>query len=159
MRRKDREVTELDKIFEMIDNCPVIHLAMADEGKPYVVALNFGYERQGDDLILYFHSAYEGRKIDILKKNPEAYFQMECSGRLITGTSDNPCAYGYGYDSVMGSGRVEFIEDEERKMHGLNCLMHHAGKTDEVFCFPKEMLSRTCVYCLHSTDFTGKHHA
>ena len=73
MRRKDREVTDIHEIFKMIDNCPVIHIAMTDNGKPYVVALNFGYERQGDDLILYFHSAYEGRKIDILKKNPEVY--------------------------------------------------------------------------------------
>lgn len=158
MRRKDREVTDINKIFEIIDNCPVIHIAMTDNGKPYVVALNFGYERQGDDLILYFHSAYEGRKIDILKKNPEVYFQMECSGRLIAGTVENPCAYGYSYDSVMGSGRIEFIEAEEEKIHGLNCLIHHAGKTNDDFCFPKEMLSKTCVYCLRSRDFTGKHH-
>lgn len=158
MRRKDREITDINKIFEIIDNCPVIHLAMTDNGKPYVVALNFGYERQGDDLILYFHSAYEGRKIDILKKNPEVYFQMECSGRLIVGAAEEPCTYGYSYDSVMGSGKIEFIEDEEEKTQGLNCLMHHAGKTDNDFCFPKEMLSRTSVYCLRSSDFTGKHH-
>ena len=35
---------------------------MVDHGKPYVVALNFGYERKGDSLVLYFHSACEGRK-------------------------------------------------------------------------------------------------
>ncbi len=158
MRRKDREVTDIHEIFKMIDNCPVIHIAMTDNGKPYVVALNFGYERQGDDLILYFHSAYEGRKIDILKKNPEVYFQMECSGRLIAGTSENPCAYAYSYDSVMGSGKVAFIETEEEKIHGLNCLIQHIGKTDENFRFPEAMLSRTCVYCLRSRDFTGKRH-
>lgn len=158
MRRKDREVTDLDNIFQIIEKCPVIHIAMTDNGMPYVVALNFGYERQGNDLILYFHSAYEGRKIDILKKNPEVHFQMECSGRLIVGAAEEPCTYGYSYDSVMGSGKIEFIEAEEEKTHGLNCLMHHAGKTDDDFCFPKEMLSRTCVYCLRSSDFTGKHH-
>lgn len=158
MRRKDREVTDVREIFKMIDHCPVIHLAMTDKGKPYVVALNFGYERQGDDLILYFHSAYEGRKIDILKKNPEVYFQMECSGRLIAGTSENPCAYAYGYDSVMGSGKIEFIEDKDKKIYGLNCLIRHTGKTDEDLDFPEAMLSRTCVFSLRSTDFTGKRH-
>lgn len=158
MRRKDREVADIDKILEIVEGCPVVHLAMADGEKPYVVALNFGYERQGEDLVLYFHSACEGRKMDILKKNPEVYFQMECSGRLIEGTADNPCAYGYSYDSVMGSGKVEFIEDEEGKTHGLNCLLHHAGKTDEDFCFPEAMLARTCVYRVRSVDFTGKRH-
>lgn len=158
MRRKDREVTDVYEIMKIIDNCPVIHIAMTDNGKPYVVALNFGYERQGNDLILYFHSAYEGRKIDILKRNPEVFFQMECTGRVILGTPENPCGYGYSYDSVTGSGRVEFIEDEEEKVHGLHCLIRHAGKTNEDFCFPKEMLLKTCVFCLRSTDITGKRH-
>ena len=158
MRRKDREVTDVYEIMKIIDNCPVIHIAMTDNGKPYVVALNFGYERQGNDLILYFHSAYEGRKIDILKRNPEVFFQMECAGRVILGTPANPCGYGYSYDSVTGSGRVEFVEDEEEKVHGLNCLIRHAGKTNEDFCFPKEMLLKTCVFCLRSTDITGKRH-
>lgn len=158
MRRKDREVTDLDNIFQIIEKCPVIHIAMTDHGKPYVVALNFGYERQGDDLVLYFHSARKGRKMDILKENPEVHFQMECSCELIEGTSQDPCAYGYRYDSIMGSGRVEFIEDETQKIHGLNRLIQHIGKTDENFCFPPAVLSQTCVYCLRSTDFTGKHH-
>lgn len=158
MRRRDREIKDVNEICKMIDCCPVIHLAMTDNGKPYVVALNFGYERQGEDLVFYFHSAYEGRKMDILKRNPEVFFQMECAGRLIQGSLENPCAYGYGYDSVTGSGCVEFVEDEEEKIHGLHCLIRHVGKTDEDFCFPGEMLSRTCVYRLRSGDFTGKRH-
>ena len=42
--------------------------------------LNFGYERKGDSLILYFHSAYEGHKMEILKENPSVYVQMELRG-------------------------------------------------------------------------------
>jgi nitroimidazol reductase NimA-like FMN-containing flavoprotein (pyridoxamine 5'-phosphate oxidase superfamily) len=48
---------------------------MVDDGKPYVVALNFGYDREGDDLILYLHSAMEGKKIDILKKIQQCIFK------------------------------------------------------------------------------------
>ena len=59
MRRKDREVTDLNQIFDIVSRCSVAHVGMTDHGKPYVVALNFGYERKGDSLILYFHSAYE----------------------------------------------------------------------------------------------------
>ena len=43
--------------------------------RPYVVALNFGFDRLEDSLILYLHSASEGRKMDILKKNPNVYFR------------------------------------------------------------------------------------
>lgn len=78
MRRKDREVTDLKRIFNIVSRCSVAHVGMTDHGKPYVVALNFGYERKGDSLILYFHSAYEGRKMEILKENPSVYVQMNC---------------------------------------------------------------------------------
>ena len=52
MRRKDREIKNLDDIFSVVENCAVVHVAMVDDGRPYVVALNFGFERQGDSLIL-----------------------------------------------------------------------------------------------------------
>lgn len=158
MRRKDREVKDINKVFEIISSCDVAHLGMVDEGKPYVVALNFGYEREGNDLILYFHCANEGRKIDILRKNPNVYFQMDCVNELIAGSVEKPCAYGWRYDSVMGSGQVVFIENEDEKKHALNILTQHVGKTDEVFLFPPVMLTKTCTFRVRSTDITGKHH-
>lgn len=72
--------------------------------------LNFGYERKGDSLILYFHSAYEGHKMEILKENPSVYVQMNCVDEFISGSHENPCAFCWRYDSVMGAGEVEFLE-------------------------------------------------
>lgn len=43
MRRKDREVTDLNQIFEIVHNCCVAYVGMVKNGKPYVAALNFGY--------------------------------------------------------------------------------------------------------------------
>lgn len=78
MRRKDREIKCLDDIFSVVENCAVVHVAMVDGGKPYVVALNFGFERRGGSLILYLHSAQEGKKMDILRKNPNVVFLLVC---------------------------------------------------------------------------------
>ncbi len=158
MRRKDRELTDINSIFEVINNCSIVHVAMVDDGKPYVVALNFGYDRSNDELILYFHSANEGKKIDILRKNPSVYFQMDCSNELVEGTPDNPCAYSWKFESVMGSGDVEFIVKEEEKSHALNRIVQHVGKVDRNFEFPSQMLTKTCLYRVRSTDFTGKSH-
>lgn len=158
MRRKDREVTDQNQIFEIVRNCSVAHVGMVEDGKPYVVALNFGFERQGDMLILYFHSACEGHKIDILKKNPQVYFQMDCVNELVKGASGNPCAGYWRYDSVMGSGRAEFTEDPAEKAHALNCILRHLEKTEDTFRFPEAVLKKTCVYRVCSTDITGKHH-
>lgn len=158
MRRKDREVTDLNQIFEIVRHCSVAHVGMIENGKPYVVALNFGYERQGDSLILYFHSAYEGHKMDILKTNLNIYFQMDCVNEFIAGSHENPCAYCWRYDSVMGSGQVEFIENPEEKAYALNCMIQHLGKTEDTFQFSEAKLKHTCVYRVCSTDITGKHH-
>lgn len=158
MRRKDREVKDPDGIFDIVERCNVVHLGMVDNGKPYVVALNFGYEREGDALVLYLHCAMEGRKIDILHGNPDVYFQMDCVNEFIKGTSERPCSYCWRYDSVMGSGQVEFVEDVQEKEHALNRLIQHIGKTTETFSFPPASFARTCVLRIRSNDITGKHH-
>lgn len=158
MRRKDREVTDLNQIFDIIERCEVAHIGMVDKGKPYVVALNFGYERDGDKLVLYFHGAYEGHKIDILKENPNIYFQMDCSNELINGTEVNPCSYSWRYESVMGSGQVEFIEKTEEKEHALNCIIRHLKREEKIFHFSEAILEKTCVYKVISADITGKSH-
>lgn len=159
MRRTDREVTNPDQLFDIVSRCSVAHVAMLDHGAPYVVALNFGFERDGDALILYFHSAQEGKKIDLLHADPSVYVQMDCVDELITGTSENPCAYCWRYDSVMGAGRAEFLETDEEKAHALNCMLGHLAKTDEVFHFPAEQLKRTCVFRIRVEHPSGKHRA
>ncbi len=156
MRRKDREVTSLDEIFEIVDSCGVAHIGMVENGKPYVAALNFGYERRGGELILYFHSAAEGRKIDILKENPEICFEMDCINELIAG--DEPCCYSWRYRSVVGNGRVEFIGSAEEKTHALNRILCHLEKTENTFRYPEEMLKNVCVFRVCTKDFSGKRH-
>ena len=69
MRRNDREVTDINEIKNILNLCKTCHLAMVDGNMPYVIPLSFGYVMDGDTLTLYFHSAKEGRKIDILKRN------------------------------------------------------------------------------------------
>ncbi len=158
MRRTDREIKNPDDIFPIIERCEVVHLAMTDGEKPYVVALNFGFDRQGDGLILYLHSAQEGRKIDLLKKNPSVCFQMDCAGRLVKGTPENPCSYSWKFCSVMGSGQVEFITDETQKKHALSRILQHLDRTETCFDFPPQAVSKTCVYRVVSHDITGKRH-
>ena len=73
MRRKDREVTQKEELIEILDSCKTACIAMIDGDIPYNVPLNYGYEFKGDDLILFFHCAKEGRKIDIIKNNNRVF--------------------------------------------------------------------------------------
>ena len=104
MRRSDREITSLEDILAVMRRCEVCRLALNDGGWPYIVPLSFGMEESGDSLRLFFHSALEGRKTDLLGAGPRAAFEMDCSLRLEYDAGRGCCACYY--ESVMGRGRA-----------------------------------------------------
>lgn len=152
MRRKDREVTDINEIVSIIKKCKTCHIAMVDKGLPYVVPLSFGYMMDNDCLTLYFHSAKTGRKIDILTENTSVCFEMSNEGEL--GIFENPCNSGYYFDSVIGFGNVEFINDVNEKCKALTLLMQHQSNQNIVFT--ENQANGVCVFKVASTDFTGK---
>lgn len=152
MRRKDREIANIEDINKIIEKCKVCHLAMVDKGLPYVVPLNFGYTIENNLLTLFFHSAKTGRKIDILNENNAVCFEMSCEGKL--GHIDNPCNSGYYFESVHGFGYVEFIEDTNEKCNALTLLVKH--QSNQNFIFTEKQADSVCVYKVVSTDFIGK---
>ena len=132
MRRTDREITDFSEILSIINDCKVIRLAMLDEdGLPYLIPLNFGY-RCGDDgaLTFYCHSALQGRKLELLRRDPRVSFEMDCRGALQS--AERACSFGYFYASVIGRGTVELVEGAE-KCAGLSALMRHIAGREDVF--------------------------
>lgn len=63
MRRKDREITDRNRILDIMERCEVCRLAFHNEGYPYILPLNFGMKADADKIVLYFHSAPEGTNI------------------------------------------------------------------------------------------------
>jgi nitroimidazol reductase NimA-like FMN-containing flavoprotein (pyridoxamine 5'-phosphate oxidase superfamily) len=152
MRRKDREVSNIDEIKSIIEKCKVCHLAMVDKGSPYVIPLNFGYSVDENLLTLFFHSAKTGRKIEILKANNTVCFEMVCEGKL--GHIENPCNSGYFFESVHGFGQVEFIENVNEKCEALTLIVKH--QTNQNFVFTEGQVNSVCIYKVSTKDFIGK---
>ena len=44
MRRLDRQITDLNEISDILNKAKIMHMAMVENGFPYVLPLNFGYE-------------------------------------------------------------------------------------------------------------------
>ena len=115
MRRHDREITDSREILSIVNECKVIRLAMLDEqGLPYIIPLNFGYRFADGVFTFYCHSAREGRKLELLRRDPRVSFEMDCRGELQS--ADHACGYGYYYASVIGSGTAELIEGRKSSM-------------------------------------------
>ena len=123
MRRKDREVTNLEDQLAVLDECKVCRIALRDEQGLYIVPLNFGYQYENGCLTLYFHSAKSGRKINALEKNSAVAFEMDCGHRLME--ADEPCRYSYSFASVIGNGTASLVWDGEEKKRALSLLMKH----------------------------------
>lgn len=151
MRRKDREVTDVSRIKEIVSRCKVCRLGMTEGTQAYIVPLNFGYDWD-DALTLYFHSATEGRKLDILRVNPRVCFEMDVEGGLVE--SPTPCSFGFSFASVMGEGVVEFIEDAALKAEALTSLMRH--QTGREIPVSPEMAKGVCVYRVRAERISAK---
>ena len=153
MRRNDREVTDIDQIKKILDDCKTCHLAMVDKGQPYVIPLSYAYSISGEELTLFFHSAKEGRKIKVLRENNAVCFEMSNEGEPIL-AEKTPCNSGYYYQSVLGFGQAQFIEDVDEKRLALSLLMKHQAKLD--VAFSPQQAAEVCVFKVSTTDFTGK---
>ncbi|MBC8569765.1 pyridoxamine 5'-phosphate oxidase family protein [Zongyangia hominis] len=152
MRRREREVTDPATIRAILEECDVCHLGLVDDGRAYVVPLNFGYSLEDGELTLYFHCAKQGRKLDILRKNPQVSFAIDRPYRLITGP--NACDYTMTFGSVLGEGTARIVEDPAEKRAMLFCLMRKF--TREELPLPEKNLTGVTVIEVKAFSFTAK---
>lgn len=155
LRRKDREVKDYQEIIKIIDDCDCCRLGFVDDKEAYIVPLNFGYEINGSDLTLYFHSAKEGRKIDLVNKQETVAFELDCSHKLVEGKE--ACDYTFLYQSVMGKGSLEIVSGEEEKIHGLSAIMDHYSER-KTWSFDSKLLERVNVLKLSVKEISSKAH-
>jgi nitroimidazol reductase NimA-like FMN-containing flavoprotein (pyridoxamine 5'-phosphate oxidase superfamily) len=155
MRRKDREITDIHEKLKIIDKNKVCRLALSDNNQPYIVPLNYGYSFENNSLTLYFHSACEGKKLEIIKKNNLACFEIDCDSALVKG--EKPCSYSYVFKSIIGTGKIILLNTATEKKDGLNKLMKHQTGKDETYHFDEKMIEQVTVYKMVVEEFTGKH--
>lgn len=153
MTRRERQITDIAEIIKILDNSKVLHLGMVDGDEPYVVPMNYGYTYEDGKLTLWLHGARQGRKMDVMRKNPKVFFEMECGLQPFEG--EVACKYGLAYSSLMGRGIAEIIEDVETKKNALSVLMK--TQTGKDFGFEDKMASVVGVIKIDVLDFTAKH--
>lgn len=151
MRRSDREITDFQEQLAVMEKCDVCRLALNAQGAPYIVPLNFGMEVKNGQVILYFHSAAEGTKLDLIAADNRAGFEMDCGHELIMDHEKQTCSMAY--ESIMGSGLIEMVPEEE-KTAALRLLMAHYRQ--EAFPFNGAAVPRTAVFKLTVSRMTGK---
>lgn len=148
MRRKDRQMPE-EFALAVIDKCSFAQVAMTDEkGNPYCVPLSVA----GDGGSIYFHSAFEGTKTDILKRNPKVY--VSCVGDVTPATD----RFTTEFESAAFSGTACEVTDIQEKIRALRliCEKYTPANMKNFDDAIAKSLDRTAVWKIRIENLTGK---
>lgn len=154
MRRTDKEVEDKKVIKSIINQADYCVVAFSDNNMPYIIPLIFGYKNN----CLYFHSAPEGKKIEILNRNNRISFS------IITGTeivkSENSCNWTMKYMSVNGEGYATFVTDFKQKKRCLDIIMtkysgNNSVHTDE-YTYTETSITQVVIIKVELTKLTCK---
>lgn len=138
---KSRILTFEPEIEQIIRKCQYCSLAMVDEsGNPYVIHMNFGFHSG----TVYFHSAPEGRKMSILRRNPRVCISFSTDHLLRWQNIEVACSYSMKYRSVLIHGEVEFVEEYNDKEDALNIIM--GQYTDEQYNYSEPAIKNVSVF-------------
>ncbi|MFC2114392.1 pyridoxamine 5'-phosphate oxidase family protein [Bacteroidota bacterium] len=115
-------------IVQIISEAKVCHLSMVDlNGKPYTVPMNFGFI----DNCFILHSGPGGKKLELLVQNPHVCISLEINSKLFVRQEEVACSYSMLYQSVVASGKLEFIEDPDEKRKLMNIVMKQYTQKDD----------------------------
>lgn len=148
MRRNEKEITDIEEIEKIIKKGKVCHLGLVDNNEPYIVPVNFGYERNA----LYFHSALEGRKVELIKRNNKICFEIDTDVEIVN--AEKSCDCTTKYRSVIGTGRAHILNSDEDKAHGLSLIMKQYSDGEPGPDFEK--LNSVLIIKIDIKSITGK---
>lgn len=149
MRKKDKEISDMNIISQIINKCQVCRLGLSQDDVPYIIPVSFGY----DGTTLYFHSAKDGKKVDILSVNNKVCFEFESGVELIIDET-KPCNWSFSFQTVIGFGKVEELSSPGDKIQGLKHIM--AQYSDKEWSFDNLPLSGLRVWAINIDSMTGK---
>ncbi|MEE8546603.1 MAG: pyridoxamine 5'-phosphate oxidase family protein [bacterium] len=148
MRRHEKQIRSRSEMEEIINNSTVCRLAMTDGDRPYLIPLCFGY-RDGS---IFFHSAPQGRKIDILKNNPNVCFAFDIDQEVTA--AERACGWSMRYRSVVGFGKARIVEEGDDKRKALEIIMENYSAGEHFF--DDSEISTVLIIRVDIEEMTGK---
>ena len=148
MRRSEKEIVDQSRIEAIINRALVCRVALCDDAQPYVIPVNFGY----NDGCLYIHSAPEGKKLDILRRNPKVAFEVDIDHALVAG--NEPCSYTFNYRSVVGFGTAAILHNPSEKRKGMDAIVSHYAGSNGIY--PEDALAKVTVVRIEISSMTGR---
>lgn len=139
--------SEMEKILQ---TQPVGCLGVVDGDEPYVIPLNFGYK----DGRIYFHTGLEGRKIEVIAKNPRVCFEVHDAMEIIP--NEQVCFFTAHYRSVIAWGTAKALDNDADKLEALKVIVDKYSEGKQYEPIPEPGLALVTVYEIAVDKMTGK---
>jgi len=103
----------LEQMEKILQRAGVGRIALCDGSMPYLVPVNFLYHEKK----IAFHCAWEGKKLDLIGKNPNCCFEIDEFMGEVSYHYEDRCHLDY--DSVLAFGKARVENDEEKEIRFL----------------------------------------
>ncbi len=104
MGKDDQTVEDcLNEMEDVLKKAEVSRLALTDGSKPYIVSVNFLYHSGK----IVFHCAWNGRKLELIKMNPECCLEVDEFRGEATDHYQTRCHLDYDNVPAFGKARIE----------------------------------------------------
>lgn len=122
MRRDDREVCGKEQIYDILSRCDTIRVGMNDGDYPYIIPMTFGCELKDGKIVIYFHSAGDGKKWEILNRDNRVCVEADLYYQVAKRENGDITAV---YESVIGTGKAELLTEQPDKVAALKIMLDH----------------------------------
>ena len=153
MRRKDREITDFQKMLNILKQCDILRLGLADGNFPYIVPVNFAYTVENQQVKFYIHGAMSGRKYQLMQKQKQCSFELDLPLKIAC-LPETKSITMY-YRSIMGTAKIRFLSDSEKQLALEQIFLNRYDETRN-FDYHKTALERTAVAELTVLNWTAK---
>ncbi len=127
VRRADRASYDRAVVRAILDEAPIVHVAFALDGTPFVVPMLHG---RIDDR-LYLHGLPAARLFRHLRAGPEVCVEATLLDGLVMARSS--FHHSVNFRSVVVVGRARLVRDHAEKLAGLRAIVEHVvpGRWDD----------------------------
>ena len=145
-----QDIVAMDQLEDIIKRCRICHIGMVDFDRPYVLAFNFGYA----DQTIWLHCANEGKKLEILRRNPNVCVEFDTDHKIFARNEEVACSWRQAYRSVIVEGQAVFVNGYEEKVKGLDILMKHYS--DKEFKYSKPAVDNIQIIKIPVASISGR---
>lgn len=151
----NKEISDIAEIERILRESKICRLGLMNSEYPYIIPMCFGYKLDGGRLELYFHSAPTGQKIDLIKKNNLAGFEIDCLIGIVN--DEETCSVNAVYECITGTGLVEIINGIE-KLTGLTAIIDKYDDVKQEHKFSEQALNGMVLIKLTADSFCCRSH-